>query len=86
MREGFDGDGFIGMVRGDVLENLLWFQRATTLCSTVSTAVAIRIIAAHLIVAQEPHAWCLVKLVVGNHNVISSNLQDVPLGTLGCPN
>ena len=74
MREGFDGDGFIGMLRRDVLENMLWFQRTTTLCLTVSTAVAMRIIATHLIVAQEPHAWCLVKLVVGDHNVVSPNL------------
>jgi len=85
MREGLDGDGFIGMVRGDVLENLLWFQGSTILRSTVNTAVAIRIIVAHLIVAQQPHAWCLVKLVVGDHNVVRSDLQNVPLGTLGCP-
>ena len=42
MREGFDGDSFIGVVRGDVLENMLWFQRGTALCSLVSTAVAIQ--------------------------------------------
>ena len=74
MREGFDGHSFIGMLRGDVLENLLWFQRSTVLCSTVSIAVATRVFPAHLIVAYEPHAWCLVKLVVRDHNVVRSNL------------
>jgi len=34
MREGFDGHGFVGVLRGDVLENVLWFQGGTALRST----------------------------------------------------
>src|SRR5260370_25590365 len=86
MWERFDGDSLICVIRRDVLEHLLRFQRSTVLYSTVSTAVAMRSIAAHLVIAQKPHAWCLVKLVIGDHNVIRSNLQNVPLGTFGCPN
>jgi hypothetical protein len=31
----------------------------------------------NLVVAQKPETWCLVVLVVGNHDVVSSYLEEV---------
>lgn len=81
MGERLDRHCFEGVVGGDVLEDLGWLKRRPVLRGNLTSggyweSSSRRV---YLVVTKEPDRRGLIVLVVSDHNVVSSDLQEVAL-------